>query len=104
MNTIILAEYGEFDGTGSVQEQRAFTSLSAFLAAKPKEYRTGAIGEPFNGLWYRKDTNQWVRIRRIPLDSPECECGLRTRLVGDGCAVCNPQRVKDLSDREVVEQ
>ena len=29
---------------------------------------------------------------------PECKCDMRTKLVGDGCATCNPERAKDLED------
>lgn len=31
-------------------------------------------------------------------DKPECKCNMRTKLVGDGCAVCNPERAKDLEE------
>ena len=30
----------------------------------------------------------------------ECKCGLRTRLVGDGCNVCNPKYAEDHADKE----
>ena len=33
-----------------------------------------------------------------------CECDLRTRLVGDGCAQCNPQMTIDLLKEQVQEQ
>lgn len=27
----------------------------------------------------------------VGADKPDCKCSMRTRLVGDGCAVCNPE-------------
>lgn len=29
---------------------------------------------------------------------PECKCSMRTKLVGDGCAVCNPQYAADMKE------
>lgn len=35
------------------------------------------------------------------MTAAECRCDLRTRLVGDGCAVCNPHYAADhLPDEE----
>ena len=31
-------------------------------------------------------------------DNQECKCNMRTKLVGDGCSVCNPERAKDLEE------
>lgn len=31
-------------------------------------------------------------------EKPECHCDLRTKLVGDGCAVCNPEYAEDHQD------
>ena len=28
--------------------------------------------------------------------APECKCDMRTKLVGDGCAVCNPELAKEM--------
>lgn len=33
----------------------------------------------------------------------ECQCSLRTRLVGDGCEACNPQLAIDLVAQERIE-
>jgi hypothetical protein len=30
------------------------------------------------------------------IDTKECKCSFRTKLVGDGCSVCNPELAKDL--------
>lgn len=30
------------------------------------------------------------------VDVTECKCDLRTKLVGDGCHVCNPEYAKEL--------
>lgn len=32
----------------------------------------------------------------------ECNCNMRTKLVGDGCAACNPELAKDI-ERELFE-
>ena len=29
--------------------------------------------------------------------SDECKCSLRTKLVGDGCAICNPELLSELA-------
>ena len=33
-------------------------------------------------------------------NNQECMCDMRTKLVGDGCAVCNPERAKDLEEAQ----
>ena len=38
------------------------------------------------------------RVLIIADQGRKCECGLRTRLVGDGCEVCNPDLAADLAD------
>ena len=30
----------------------------------------------------------------------DCKCDMRTKLVGDGCSVCNPELHKELTRRE----
>ena len=32
-------------------------------------------------------------------DQRVCKCDLRTKLVGDGCSVCNPDLARDLSEQ-----
>ena len=39
------------------------------------------------------------RVLIIADQGRKCECGLRTRLVGDGCEVCNPDLAADLADK-----
>lgn len=42
--------------------------------------------------------------RRIAEGKAECKCDLRTRLVGDGCAVCNPKLAAELEEEGKAEQ
>lgn len=30
----------------------------------------------------------------------QCQCDMRTKLVGDGCSVCNPEKAKEYMDDE----
>lgn len=61
-----------------------------------------------NRRYLMADLKSWKAARAaVPItagenDKPEigeCGCDLRTKLVGDGCAICNPERAVDLMEQ-----
>lgn len=46
---------------------------------------------------YAEEAERRERERQAQPE-PECRCDMRTKLVGDGCEVCNPELAKELSE------
>ena len=83
------AEFGKIprgsrDGGGEfVQCTNPMCSASSALIFPLKEAAQPLLTE----RWNRRATNQ----------PSVCRCDLRTKLVGDGCEVCNPEYAADLA-------
>lgn len=76
----------------------------AFAKAFPREEAELAIFEhgamdPLEAITGRRYWMVWMKAWQAALSaSPtasECHCDMRTKLVGDGCAVCNPAYAAD---------
>ena len=45
--------------------------------------------------------NQQIEAaERVANREPECNCDMRTKLIGDGCSTCNPEFARDHSEDE----
>jgi hypothetical protein len=71
-----------------------------------RDYLQAARAAPANPLnesesavlrWMNRVIDAEERLARAAPAQRECKCDLRTRLVGDGCDVCNPELAAELA-------
>jgi len=67
-----------------------------------EKVKTDADKQPPVYPWdiWRMWVDRAITNLRAALAEPECKCTMRQKMVGDGCAVCNPERAKDLAEPE----
>ena len=51
-------------------------------------------------MWHN-DPTETARPREYEMS--DCKCDMRTKLVGDGCHVCNPKLAADIGDDDVAD-
>jgi len=63
------------------------------MAAARRERFDGTLSE-----WLKR--LDWEIVEVVFHEMPQCTCDLRTRLVGDGCSVCNPEYAAQFKEDE----
>ena len=61
----------------------------------------GARRERFDGTlseWLKR--LDWEIVEVVFHEMPRCTCDLRTRLIGDGCSVCDPEYAAQFKEDE----